>query len=370
MPVRPDAEDLTVRTGGRTLGGWTSVSVTRGVELFPSHATMELTERYPGQASQVVVEPTATCEVFLGADRAITGYIDRYEVSLEKDSHHVRLVVRSKTEDIVDCAVDTTTATGINGWQIKAATIGEVARIICKPYGITVSLPDGDRPFPTNAQSQVFSAYPGVTCWNLLEEMARSCGLLLWDNERGELVLSLEGTGGRAGSPLVEGVNAERVQASLTADQRFARYYVLGMGMDQEQGHINASAIRFDPEASKLRNRLRVIPQEVPDVDSKFSAQRAQWEANRRYGRSKLARVTVTGWRCGDKLWQPNTTVSVQLPTAKINEDRVISEVTWMRGQHGTQTVITVMPKGALSVQPFAVAQIVPDDRNAPRPPT
>jgi prophage tail gpP-like protein len=44
--------------------------------------------------------------------------------------------------------------------------------------------------------------------------------------------------------------------------------------------------------------------------------------------------AVVTGRRDGaGKLWAPNSTVSVQLPTAKIRgEDRAISEVTFMRG--------------------------------------
>jgi prophage tail gpP-like protein len=89
----------------------------------------------------------------------------------------------------------------------------------------------------------------------------------------------------------------------------------------------------------------------------------ALWEANRRLGRSRLARVTVVGWRDGaGKLWTPNSIVSVQLPTAKIRgEDRLISEVTFLRsGEEGTQCVITVMPKEGLSPQPFAIVAPVP----------
>jgi len=184
----------------------------------------------------------------------------------------------------------------------------------------------------------------------------------VWDDENGKLVISKGATGGRAGSALVEGINAERVEANLTADQRFAKYIVVGQGPSQENGHINpVGPPAYDPESGTLRNRLRIIPLEIPLTDGKYQTQRAQWEANRRYGRSKLARVTVTGWRDGQgKLWQPNTVVNVNLPTAKVQEDRVIGEVTWMRGEQGTQTVLTVMPKEALSVQPFAPIPPVP----------
>jgi prophage tail gpP-like protein len=69
--------------------------------------------------------------------------------------------------------------------------------------------------------------YPGYTAYALLEELTRSVGMLLWDDANGDLVISKGGTGGRAGSAIVEGQNAERVSAVFAADQRFARYLVL-----------------------------------------------------------------------------------------------------------------------------------------------
>jgi prophage tail gpP-like protein len=287
----------------------------------------------------------------------MTGYIDRYQPIYSKSSHSVRIIGRSKTQDIVDSSIDVTSS-GINAWQIKAATIGQAAKIVCAPYNINVSLPDGDAPLPV--PSAAFAIYPGFTGYALLEEMARATGMLLWDNEKGELVISKGGTGGRAGSGLVEGKNAEQVEANLTADQRFAKYLVVGQGPSQAFGSINYSAIASDPESSRLRGRLKIIPFEVPG-SLEFQQLRADWEANRRYGRSKLARVTVSGWRDGSgQLWKPNTVVSVNLPTAKVVEDRVITEVTWLRGEGGTQSIITVMPKEALSVQPFFTVLPVP----------
>jgi hypothetical protein len=63
-PPPPDREELTIKTGGRTLGGWQRVRVTRGVELFPSHFDIELTERFPGQVGQAIVsDTTMSCRI-------------------------------------------------------------------------------------------------------------------------------------------------------------------------------------------------------------------------------------------------------------------------------------------------------------------
>jgi len=65
--------------------------------------------------------------------------------------------------------------------------------------------------------------------------------------------------------------------------------------------------------------------------------------------------VVVTGWRDGQgKLWTPNTVVNCDLPTAKVDEDRVISEVSYLRGEEGTTALLTLMPAIGLSVQQVA----------------
>jgi prophage tail gpP-like protein len=211
--IAPDQEELVIKTGGKFLGGWTSLRVTRGVELLPSHFEVELTERFPGQISEVIADPTSTCEVSLSGDLVLTGYIDRYQPIYDKGQHRVRIIGRSKTEDLVDCSIDV----AVTGWMIQGRTIGQVARILCAPYNITVSLPDGDADIPPELGG-MFQVNPGYTAYLLLEEMARSVGMLVWDNAKGELVISKGATGGRAGSSIVEGQNAERVEANITAD--------------------------------------------------------------------------------------------------------------------------------------------------------
>src|ERR1700730_2629799 len=105
MVIRPEDDELTILTDGRELGGWTAVAVDRGVELLPSNFRVDLTERYPGQAGQAPVEPFKPCEVYLGLDKILTGYIDLYWPHEDANSHLVSIQGRSKTEDLVDCSL-------------------------------------------------------------------------------------------------------------------------------------------------------------------------------------------------------------------------------------------------------------------------
>jgi prophage tail gpP-like protein len=315
---------------------------------LPSYFDVELTELYPGQAAKAVVSPGATCEVYLGSDKVMTGYIDRYLPHYDKDSHRVRIAGRSKTEDMTDCSVDTEKLTS---WQITAKTIGEAARILVAPYGIAVKLPDGDADLPVVDH---FPIFPGYTAYQLIEEMARAVAFLVWDDADGNLVLSRGGTGGRAGSALVEGQNIEMGDAAHTMDQRFSRYVVATVNQSAFDFHIPLAGRASDPQWPTGRGeRFKFIPAEGELKPENLDI-RAQWEANRRYGRSLQTILHVTGWRdANDKLWTPNTIVHVAAPNLKTEGERAIFEVSWMRDEQGTYTRITVMPAGALNPKPF-----------------
>ncbi len=343
--IRPEDEELTIRTGGKTLGGWTEVRVTRGVERLPSDFEITLTEKYPGQAAQAIVEPGATCEVMLSGDKILTGFIDRYMPGYDRGNHTVRIIGRSTTEDIVDCSVDTD---ALGGWEIHTGTVRQAVERLIKPYNVTLKMPDGDADIPTGS---FFSVYPGYPCYALIEEMARAVAMIVWDDADGNLIISKGGTAGRAGSALVEGINVEAASGLYGMDQRFSRYLVAMQQANNITGHLDAWGEAKD--VGVKRNRLKVILPEAP-FTIQFAQLRADWERAWRFGHSRRAALTVTGWRDGnDKLWQPNSMVSCQLPRLKIAEDRVISEVTWYRGERGTLSYLTVMEKQGLTPRPF-----------------
>jgi prophage tail gpP-like protein len=350
MPRLPDDEELTIRTGGRTLGGWTRFSVTRGVELLPSTCEVSLTERSPTQVGAAVVAPFSECQVFLSEDKILTGYIDVYQPSYDKQHHEVQIACRSKTEDIVDCSVD---IDKLGGWQIRDKMIGEAAKKLVAPYKIQALTPDGDEKldprFPVIVQ-------PGMTVYQLIEEMARQTRMLVWDDADGNLVLTKGSAVGkkRAGSALVEGINVEVGAARISGDQRYQTVKVVSQFYWQDTAGPHASFEATATDNQVPRARMLMVPIEVLGPDGTWLKQRAEWEVSRRLGRSRAVRIVVTGWRDGsDRLWQPNSLVSVQAPELKINEDLLISQCTWMRDETGTKTVLLCAPPAAFQPPPF-----------------
>src|SRR5262245_13445248 len=99
------ADELTLKVNGTTIAGWTTVRVTRGIERMPADFDISLTERFI-DGSTVVAQPGDKCEVFLGSDRVITGYINRFVSTITANAHTLRIYGRSKSQDLVDCSAE------------------------------------------------------------------------------------------------------------------------------------------------------------------------------------------------------------------------------------------------------------------------
>ncbi len=127
------SDDLTLTIGGRSISGWDSIRVTRGIERCPSDFDLSLTERFPGEASALVVQPGDACAVSIGGDLVVTGYVDQFHPSITPTSHMIRVSGRGKCQDLVDCSAEWP-----NG-QISGSSALQIAQNLAKPYGISVS---------------------------------------------------------------------------------------------------------------------------------------------------------------------------------------------------------------------------------------
>jgi prophage tail gpP-like protein len=353
MPISPDSETITVVTGGNTLDGWTKVQVERGVDKIPSTFSVETTERYPNDAKIASIIPGNSVQVYLSSDLILTGYLNIDGPRIDHQNHVIALAGRSKTQDLVDCSIYP--PNDGSPWQITTTSLMTAATQVCKPFNITVVMPDGDAKLPAGA---VFSIQPGMTAFQLIEEMCRATQMLISDDPQGRLVISKIGKA-QAGTSLVEGVNIEIGEARLSDDQRFSDIYVLAQTATQGQGGgLFVNQLGHARDTQVLRTRTHVIVADQNSPDGTWTQNYATWEVHRRKGRSQQRIVTVTGWRdTAGTLWTPNTSVMVNSNSLKFNGNLQIASCAWLRGVAGTQTRLVTMPPDGLSIQPFLVPQ-------------
>ena len=354
-----DPNVVMIVVGSYTLSGWQQVRVMRSIEHFPSSFVLELTERYPGQPTQIVINPGDPIKVMFGTDVVLTGYVDDYYASITPTEHQVRITGRSTCLDLLDCSA------GERPGQFNNATLVSLAKKLAQPFGITVSAPDGDSaPVPRINTNLVSPAY------EVLEHFARWANFILTDDTSGNLVISRVGDE-TAASGFVQGQNVQEAAVTFSMQDRYTAIEALFVSTDilndppPPAGSsapvfpVIPGAQAFDKSLSKRadgqpRFRPLLFVSEQAQNSAPIAKQRAQWEMARRVGRSQAVRITADSWRDGaGALWAPNTLAPVSLPALKLNATWLIATVTFIRdAERGTTAELVLMPKAAFVPEP------------------
>ena len=380
----PDPTNLVrLLVNGAEYGGWKSVRISAGIERQARDFDLEVTDRWPGQSDiPRRIQPGDACQVFIGADLVLTGYVDATPIKYDGKSVSVAVKGRSKTCDLVDCC-PIPTGESLHGvskaWGDVIGKDGKVQNVIAPPsksaaqwrqqkmeviaaalaaaYGVRViSETDTGKAIPEH-QVQV-----GESVFESIDRMMRQRHVLSSDNERGDLVFIDVGSAGRAGTAIETGVNVLAASTELDYKGVFSEYIVKGQraGTDdtyasdvsEEEGEstddssttvTGESASSTDARAK--RRRVLVIKQSG-HADDGSCKDRADYERANRAAKALQTSYTVAGWRQADgTLWVPNLIVRVRDAVIGFNTDMVIAEATWVMDNQGLRTEIRVGPQ-------------------------
>src|SRR5581483_950681 len=365
------ADELTLLVKGSQvqLRGWTDIRVTRGIERFPSDFEIHMTELFPPEMQAVVVQPGDACQVKLGNDVVVTGYIDVFEPTIDPAGHVILISGRGKCQDLVDCSAEWP------GGQISNNTVLQIAQKLAKKYNIdAIAGPQADigAVIPQTNLTVLEAPY------DILERMCRYRGLLLYENADGNLVLDGVGTTYHA-SGLKEGVNVQRATARYSMNGRYSNYraFIQAMDMLDDVGMgWNELADIEDKAVPRHRAKAIVAESSVSGLD--ICIRRAVWDYARQIGRSNALTLTCDSWRdSAGELWQPNKLVPLYLPSLRIGgktpvvggvnyNDWLINEVTYSRNaQTGTTAELLLMPQQAFIPEPIAYQPLARDVEQA-----
>ena len=339
----PDAP-LRLRVDGGDYAGWKTVRVERSIEAIVGAFELSVSERYPGQPQARPIRPGQSCEVWIGSERVISGYVDEVSVSFDATTHSISVRGRDKALDLIDSAPDLSPGS----WM--KVTVLELARILSEPFGVSVraDAPVG-LPFETVALT------PGQKPWELIEERCRYRQLLPISDGAGGIVLTRAGS---ALSPvaLVEGQNMLSASGEFSHAERFRDYTVKGQstGGDEIGAELSIfpSGKARDPEIKRHRPLL-VVP--TSSVDPERCQQRASWEAIFRAARGDRVSVVVQGWQQpNERLWPVNARAQLRSPTLGIDGELLISSVTYLLDEQGSRTELSLVRPDAFTPPPDA----------------
>lgn len=322
---------------GQAYGGWTRIEVQRGIEQIAGGFVLQLTSRYPGLETPMQLREGLSCQVKLGNDLVISGYIDDYETDDTDTSSMVRVAGRDKTGDLVDCSAIYKTG------QWRGARLEQIVADIALPFKIKVVVAPG-----TNT-GDVFKRYAleeGEKAFDAIDRACRLRAVLVTSTPDGNLLITTASTV-NSGVALIEGVNMKKFSSHHSWKERYSEVTLKGQvpGDDDESGaavaHLKASA--KDIEINRYRP---LVVMAEHGTSTKSLADRAAWETKVRMGRGKRGGCTVVGWRTGTDgqegpLWQPNTLVHVTSERMNIDRELLIVSCSYQLTEQGKVTDIT-----------------------------
>lgn len=356
--------DVKLIIDGTEYGGWKSVRIAAGIERIARDFDLEVTRQWPGSDNVArKIRPGMACQVLIGNDKLVTGYIDATPISYEGKSFKVGIKGRSKTADLVDCCplnmlpaggwgdVDNG-KTGPRALTQHAATqwantkLERIAEYLAKPYKVKVIAEVN-----TGATIENFSVEQSGTVFDAIDKMMRMNHMLSTDNGNGDLVFIRAGSGGNCTTPLVAGGNILSASASLDYKNVYTHYTCNGQRSitddDPEPADVvSSSASAVDTRIFGVQRIRSLVIHHSGQNDEGTCRARVEYEMEHRGAKALETTYTVSGWRQEDgSLWLPNTLVQVQDPIIGFDGRLLIVEVTWLLDDNGMRTELRVGPQ-------------------------
>lgn len=102
--MNPAQDAVTLTVDGLDYGGWKSVEISADLERQFRSFSLNITWQWPGQLEVKPIKPGSRCQVRIGSDLVLTGYV--YKAPVSYDAHQVSLSIEgsSLTQDLADCA--------------------------------------------------------------------------------------------------------------------------------------------------------------------------------------------------------------------------------------------------------------------------
>lgn len=337
------AYDVRLEIEGLLYGGWTAITIRRGLEQVSGSFELGVTERWPGQDIPRPIKPGAPCRVLVGGKPVVTGYVDDVAPSYGKEEHSLLVSGRDKTADLVDCSAPST--------QFAGRTLAQVAEALCRPFGIkVVSECSGGKAF------RLLKNHEGDSVYETLEAAAKVRAVLLMTDGHGRLVITRAGAGKRVATVLELGTQILDCKAAFSLRDRYSAYTIKGQGVGLDGWGPAAAHGKGQARDSRVpRHRPLTIIADA-QTEGLSAGERAAWEASVRYGRSRRVTYTLASWMHDSGLWAPGQIVPVRDVWLGIDAPLLVAQVAYMLDDQGTRCELTLQPVEAFQLLPVPEA--------------
>lgn len=313
--------NVQIQVGGTSFGGWTGFEVTASVKNACRTFSLNMAEIPGGIWALMAGNP---CQVFCDQGLLIDGYIDDFSPGFSANSHDITVSGRSKSADFVDCAAI------YKKGNIKKETILKIGQLLAEPFGVNIESDEELEKIPN------FQIKQGETCFEALERLAKTQGLLLIGTANGGIDITKAKDKRQAGA-LIEGKNIINARATFSHSKRFSEYII--KGQSKSDGKLKHN----ENDTGITRHRPTIIVADG-DLDNSRCEKRAIWTKDRAAGEGTRATITVQGMADTiNDLFEPNNLIFLNSEKLKISQDMLIEAVTFSKNSSGTFSSLTLV---------------------------
>lgn len=341
-PLDP-ATRVSLTVNGMRWEGWTSVEISASLDEQCRSFTVGITRLLPGGDEPVPIVHGDRCELYIGNDLVLTGWVFATPRAHDKNSTAFGIAGRSLTADLVDCAAINKPS------QFKRQSVRAIVAALAAPYGITVLSEVGDGDTVADHTIQ-----PGETAFESIDRLLKISRLISTDDAQGRLVLAASGSAGRACDPIQLGRNVLAGDAGFDFSSCFSEYRMVGQhGTSANRNGAAANEISGVAADGRITRKRVSILTESGNLTPALAKERASWERDNRIGKALSAQYEVAGWRQSNgALWRHNLIVHVVDPILGFDRDMLITAITYRLDEQGSRITVAVAPPEGYLPQP------------------
>jgi prophage tail gpP-like protein len=318
---------------GQAREDWTTIVVRLGIEQLAGEFRFDYVDRGGELNQPLEFDEGDECIVAIDGEEVMVGHIDQVEISYDANTHNIAISGRGNTGDLVDSSAIHETG------KWRDSLLETIANDLCSPFDVDVVID------PTAAEQALvkfprFSIQDGEAVFEALSRLARMRGMLIVTDNGAQVRFT------RAGSKRIEtalelGQNVLGGTRSGDLKSRFQIYTFKSqlVGTDDFFGAVASCPKGFVTDDGIDRNRpLVVIAEDQGNANDLI--RRAEWERNTRAGQSRRLSHRVQGYHHADGLWKPNEIVRVRDRFLRVDDDLLITAVTYEKASNRSVTTI------------------------------
>lgn len=340
--------DIIIETNGQRYTGWKRATVSRSIEnlcaTFSFNTTASLGTEFPVKLGE-------ECKIFVDGILFLTGWVEKINVRLSSDAHHISVHGRDRTNDLVDSQL------GENIEFQTDTTLKKIVEKVLKELNLS-KIQVIDR-FNLKMPSDIETDSMGVTGFEFIERFAKKKQVLLTTNGDGDIVFERSNTDKYNTILSTEKLVAATILESHVVyddTKRFNEYNCIGQTNNGAQAFLTDSAlakanlntnIEGKVKDKDIRTSRKYFFQPEDNGDDTTNLERAKWEANYRRSQSMVYNCTVQGFKPidDDGIWEINKQLQIIdefTNINSINSTLLVTSVTFSQNvDGGSKTLLT-----------------------------